>query len=157
MDGKQEVSVSSFDIGISQIVGALLSGSIDQDVLIFSMNESNQFGKKPLVSQEVQITFSLSSGTRGQPLIKMIDINGDTVKDIVYSDGDNLIRTLLATPNQKKPYAKRSLRQKLPMPKNPSDATTEDLNGDGKMDVVLHHGPADSTNLLKRVIVLMAN
>ena len=157
MDGKQEVSVSSFDIGISQIVGALLSGSIDQDVLIFSMNENNQFGKKPLVSQEVQITFSLSSGTRGQPLIKMIDINGDAVKDIVYSDGDDLIRTLLATPDQKKPYAKRSLRQKLPMPKNPSNATTEDLNRDGKMDVVLHHGPADSPDLLKRVMVLMAN
>jgi hypothetical protein len=157
MDGKQEVSVSSFDIGISQIVGALLSGSIDQDVLIFSMNENNQFGKDPLVSQEVQITFSLSSGTRGQPLVKMIDINGDAVKDIVYSDGDDLIRTLIATPDHKKPYANRSLRQKLPMPKNPSNATTDDLNGDGKIDVVLHHGPADSSELLKRVTVLIAN
>jgi hypothetical protein len=157
MDGKQEVSVSSFDIGISQIVGALLSGSIDQDVLIFSMNENNQFGKEPLVSQEVEITFSLSSGTRGQPLIKMIDINGDTFKDIVYSDGDGLIRALLATPDQQKPYANRSLRQKLPMPKNPSNATTEDLNSDGKIDVVLHHGPADNSELFKKVIVLLAN
>jgi hypothetical protein len=43
------------------------------------------------------------------------------------------------------------------MPKNPSNATTEDLNSDGKTDVVLHHGPADSSELLKRVIVLMAN
>jgi hypothetical protein len=157
MDGKQEVSVSSFDIGISQIVGALLSGSIDQDVLIFSMDADNQFGKEPLVSQEVEITFSLSSGTRGQPLVKMIDINGDTFKDIVYSDGDNLIRALLATPDQKKPYANRSLRQKLPMPKNPSNASTNDLNGDGKTDVVLHYGPADNAELLKRVVVLIAN
>jgi len=157
MDGKKEVSVSSFDIGISQIVGALLSGSIDQDVLIFSMDENNQFGEKPLVSQEVEITFSLSSGTRGQPLVRLIDINGDAVKDIVYSDGDDLIRALLATPNQKKPYSKRSLRQKIPMPKNPYNAATEDLNEDGKIDVVLHHGRADSPELLKRVVVLMAN
>jgi hypothetical protein len=157
MDGKKEVSVSSFDIGISQIVGALLSGSIDQDVLIFSMDENNQFGKEPLVSQEVEITFSLSSGTQGQPLVKMIDINGDAVKDIVYSDGDDLIRALLATPSQKKPYAKRSLRQKLPMPKNPYNTASKDLNSDGKTDLVLHHGPADSSELLKRVIVLMAN
>jgi hypothetical protein len=157
MDGKQEVSVSSFDIGISQIVGALLSGSISQDVLIFSMNENNQFGKKPLITQEVEITFSLSSGTRGQPLVKMIDINGDAVKDIVYSDGEGLIRALLATPDQKKPYALRSQRQKIPMPKNPFNAATEDLNGDEKTDVVLHHGGADSPELLKRVLVLMAN
>jgi hypothetical protein len=125
--------------------------------LIFSMDENNQFGKDPLVSQEVEITFSLSSGTRGQPLVKMIDVNGDTVKDIVYSDGDDLIRALLATPDQKKPYANRPLRQKLPMPKNPSDASTKDLNGDGKTDVVLHYGPADSAELLKRVVVLIAN
>jgi hypothetical protein len=157
MDGKQEVSVSSFDIGISQIVGALLSGSIDQEVLIFSMDGNNQFAKEPLVSQEVEITFSLSSGAQGQPLVKMIDVNGDGVKDIVYSDGEDLIRTLLATPDQKKPYAKRSLRQKISMPKNPASTSTEDLNGDGKTDLVLHHGPADNAELLKRVVVLMAN
>jgi hypothetical protein len=157
MDGKQEVAVSSFDIGITQIVGALLSGSIDQDVLVFSMDQNDQFGKEPLVSQEVEITFSLTSGTRGQPLVKMIDVNGDGVKDIVYSDGTDLIRVLLATPDQKMPYAKRSLRQKVSMPKNPNNATTEDLNKDGKIDVVLHHGRADSAELLKRVVVLMAN
>ena len=87
----------------------------------------------------------------------MIDINGDAVKDIVYSDGDDLIRTLLATPGQNNPYAKRSQRQKLAMPKNPYNAATEDLNGDGKTDLVLHHGSADSPELLKRVLVLMAN
>ena len=157
MNGKKEVSVLSFDIGISQIVGALLSGSIDQDVLIFAMDENNQFGKEPLVSHEVEITFSLSSGTQGQPLVKMIDINGDAIKDIVYSDGDELIRALIATPDQKKPYAKRSLRQKIPMPKNPFNAATKDLNADGKIDLVLHHGRADSSELLKRVLVLMAN
>jgi hypothetical protein len=157
MDGKQEVSVSSFDIGISQIVGALLSGSIDQDVLIFSMDENHQFGDKPLVSQQVEITFSLSSGTRGRPLVKMIDINGDAFKDIVYSDGEDLIRTLFATPGQKKPYAKRSLRQKISMPKNPYSAAAEDLNEDGKTDLVLHHGPADSLELLSKVVVLIAN
>lgn len=157
MDGKQEVSVSSFDIGISQIVGALLSGSIDQDVLIFSMDENNIFGEKPLISQEVEITFSLSSGSRGQPLVRMIDINGDTVKDIVYSDGEDMIRALLATPDQKKPYANRSLRQKIAMPRNPFSAASEDINADGKSDLVLHHGPADSSALLKRVLVLVAN
>tara|TARA_R110002153_G_scaffold10418_1_gene41149 strand:- start:26639 stop:28177 length:1539 start_codon:yes stop_codon:yes gene_type:complete len=157
MDGKQEVLVSSFDIGISQIIGALLSGSIDQDVLVFSMDENHQFAKEPLVSQEVEMTFSLSSGTQGQPLVKMIDVNGDGVKDIVYSDGEDLIRALLATPNQKKPYSKNSLRQKISMPKNPFNAATEDLNGDNKTDIVLHYGRADSPELLKRVVVLMAN
>ena len=43
------------------------------------------------------------------------------------------------------------------MPKNPFDAATGDINGDGKTDIVLHHGSADSSQLLKRFIILMAN
>ena len=87
----------------------------------------------------------------------MIDINGDAVKDIVYSDGEDIIRTLLATPKQKNPYANRSLRQKISMPKNPFNAATDDLNADGKIDLVLHHGSADKPELLKRVLVLITN
>jgi hypothetical protein len=68
-----------------------------------------------------------------------------------------MIRALLATPDQKKPYANRSLRQKIVMPKNPFSAASEDINADGKSDLVLHHGPADSPALLKRVLVLVAN
>lgn len=157
MDGRKEVAVSSFDIGISQIVSALLSGSIDQDVLIFSMDGNNQFSKTPTVSQEVEITFSLTSGTRGQPLVKMVDVNGDNFKDIVFSDSDDVIRTLLATPNNAKAYARRSLKQKVALPKNPSDATAQDINGDNKTDLILHYGSADNAENLKRLLVLMAN
>ena len=157
MDGKKEVTVSSYDIGISQIVSALLSGSIDQDVLIFSMDNNNQFSKTPLVSQEVEITFSLSSGTRGRPLVKMMDVNGDRFKDIVYSDGDDVLRTLMATPSEREPYDSRSLRQKISLPKNPSEASAEDINDDDKVDLVLHFGSADSPEQLKRLLVLIAN
>jgi hypothetical protein len=155
-DNKQEMVVSSYDIGIGQIIGALLSGSIDQDLMIFSMDEDEQFSEKPLVNQEVKITFSLSSGTTGEPLTRVADINGDSVKDIVFSDGDDTIRVLLATPGAKAPYARRSLSQKTVMPKNASEAESFDLNADGKMDFVLHYGRIDSAELQQQILVLMA-
>jgi hypothetical protein len=156
-DTKKEVMVSSFDIGISQIVGALLSGSIDRDVLIFAMGKDGIFAEKPLVTQEVEMTFSLSSGASGQPLTKVTDVNGDQVKDIVYSDGKDKIRVLLATPQGKKPYARRALKQKVVMPANSSKIVDYDLNGDGKADFVLHYGRADEPKMLKQVTVLIAN
>ncbi|MEP0177001.1 MAG: VCBS repeat-containing protein [Paraglaciecola sp.] len=155
-DGIQEVFVSSFDIGISQIIGALLSGGIDQDVLVFAMDENGQYQKKPLVSQEVEMTFSLSQGATGEPLIKVVDVNGDTFKDILFSDGDSAIRVLFATPDGKKPYARRSLRQKMTMPQNASSIDSVDLNKDGKSDLVIHYGQLDAEELHKQIVVLLA-
>lgn len=155
-DGTQEVFVSSFDIGISQIIGALLSGGIDQDVLIFAIDENGEYSEKPLVSQEVEMTFSLSQGATGEPLTKVVDVNGDNAKDIVFSDGDSVIRVLYATPNDKKPYARRSVRQKMTMPQNASSIEVVDLNMDGKSDLVLHYGQLDAEALHKQIVVLLA-
>jgi hypothetical protein len=155
-DDKLEVVVSSFDIGVSQIIGALMSGSIDQDTLIFSMDDSGQFSTDPIVDQEVEMTFSLSSGTTGQPLTKVIDVNGDGLKDIVYSDGTDKIKVLYAEPGDKRFFAKRALTQKLDLPKNSEGVATEDLNKDGKSDLVFRFGRGDGEEALKIVKVLMA-
>lgn len=154
-DGKLEVTVSSFDIGISQIIGALLSGSIDQEAMIFSMDENNLFGKKPIVEQDVEMTFSLSSGKSGEPLVKVADVNGDKVKDLVFSDGTEQIRVLLATPMEKRPFAKRALRQKITLPKNASQIALQDLNDDQKADLVLHYGSTDGEDMMKQILVLL--
>jgi hypothetical protein len=155
-DEKLEVVVSSFDIGVSQIIGALMSGSIDQDTLIFSMDDNGQFSKDPIVNQEVEMTFSLSSGTTGQPLTKVIDVNGDGLKDIVYSDGTDKIKVLYAQSNSKRAFAKRALTQKLQLPKDAAYVATDDLNGDGKTDLVLHFGRADEPQMMKQITVLVA-
>ncbi|MGJ8681095.1 FG-GAP repeat domain-containing protein, partial [Paraglaciecola sp.] len=155
-DDKLEVVVSSFDIGVSQIIGALLSGSIDQDNLIFSMDDNGHFSNKPVMNQEVEMTFSLSSGTTGQPLTKVIDVNADDLKDIVYSDGTDKIKVLYAEPGGKRFFAKRALTQKLDLPKNSEGVATEDLNKDGKSDLVFRFGRGDGEGALKIVKVLMA-
>jgi hypothetical protein len=156
-DGKQEVILSSFDLGISQIISALLAGSIDQDVLIFGMDDKGSYSAKPLISQEVELTFSLSSGRSGEPLMKVADVNGDKVKDLVFSDGEDKIRVLLATPGAKNAYAKRSLSQKIDVPKNAKYETVEDINGDGKADLIFHYGRADASVMQNQLSILIAN
>lgn len=156
-DGKQEVMLSSYDLGISQIIGALLSGSIDQEVLLFSMGEQGQYASKPMVSQEMEITFSLSSGRRGEPMMKVADMNGDKVKDLVFSDGEDSIKVLLATPKGKRAYAKRAKKQKIQVPKNAKDIAQYDINGDQKPDLILHYGRYDDPQMLNQVKVLIVN
>ncbi|MDQ7048721.1 MAG: VCBS repeat-containing protein [Enterobacterales bacterium] len=88
-DGKKEILVSSFDIGVSQIIGALLSGSIDQDVYIFALDDEGKFSKEPLFSEEVDLNFSLSSGRSGQAVLLAADFNGDGLNEMMLSASDN--------------------------------------------------------------------
>ena len=156
-DGKQEIMLSAFDLGVSQIISALLSSSIEQEVLIFKMDENNRFSAKPTASQDVEITFSLSSGRSGEPMMKAQDVNGDKLRDLIFSEGEEQIRVLFASDDGKKLFNKRAEKYKVRVPKNAKSITHNDVNIDGKMDLILHYSRADSAELLNKIIVLIAN
>jgi hypothetical protein len=156
-DGRQEIMVSSFELGVSQIISALLSSSIEQDVFIYKMDENQRYPSKPTVSQEVEITFSLSSGRSGQPMVKLQDINGDGFKDIIFSEEDEQIKVITALPDGKKLFNRRAEKYEVKVPKNATLITHSDVNQDNKMDLILHYSRADSAELLNKVIVLIAN
>ena len=156
-DGQQEIMVAAFDLGVSQIISALLSSSIEQEALIFKMDDNQLFSAKPTASQDVEITFSLSSGRSGEPMVKAQDVNGDKLKDLIFSDGEEQIKVLFAEPDGKRLFQKRAEKYTVKVPKNAKEIVHSDLNGDGKTDLILQYSRADSTDLLNKVVVLIAN
>ncbi len=156
-NGKMEVLVSSFDIGVSQIIGALLSGSIDQDVFVYSLNENNSFGEEPIFEEEVSLSFSLSSGQSGQPIILTLDSNGDTIKEIILSVGEkrlNIFHGLSENEASEELFNSKSKRHKTKLPANGSMVISNDLNQDGKDEVIMRYGKQDDEELKSRVVVL---
>ncbi|WP_420028921.1 hypothetical protein [Shewanella benthica] len=77
--------MAGFDIGLSQIIGALISASIDQDVYLFKMDENSQFSDDANISKEVELT----SGQSGTPVVKLADINGKDDLLIKYGSQDD--------------------------------------------------------------------
>jgi hypothetical protein len=156
-DGKQEMMLSAFDLGLSQIISALLSSSIEQQVVLYQMDEQQQYGAKPTASQDVEITFSLSSGRSGEPMVKGQDVNGDGLKDLIFSEGEEQINVLFAQANSKRLFAKRAEKFSVQVPKNAKYISHHDINKDGKMDLLLHYSRADDAKLLNKIVVLVAN
>ena len=152
-DGKKEVLVSSFDIGVTQIIGALLSGSIDQDVFVFSLNQDNRYDKKPLFSEEVDLTFSLSSGSTGQPALLSADLNGDGAKELILSASDKRLAIYIGAAN-KKLFDSRPKRQRITLPQNGAMISAVDLNGDKKEEIIVRYGKQDEESLRREIIVL---
>ena len=149
-DKKLEVMLAGFDIGLSQIIGALLSGSIDQDVYLFKMNAQGKFSKKPNVSKEVDLNFSLSSGQSGSPVVKLADLNGDNLKDLVLSSGEDELKIYYGK-RGRKVFVKRGISFDITLPEDGGTLMVDDLNNDGKDDLLINYGRQDDLSLRKTI------
>ncbi len=154
-DDKLEVLLSGFDIGLSEIIAALLSGSIDQNVYVFKMDRQNQFAKTPSISKTVDLSFSLSSGKTGNAVVKLADLNGDGLKDLVLSDNNTL--KIYTGEDGKRLFARRAIKYKTILPKDGNVLLFDDLNNDGKDDILFQYGRLDDKHLARRIKVLLAD
>ncbi|WP_093328185.1 FG-GAP repeat domain-containing protein [Thalassotalea agarivorans] len=153
-DGIREVLVSGFDIGISQIIGALLSGSIDQKVYMFKLSGRN-YPKKPNVKREVELNFSLTKGQTGFPVVQLGDFNGDGLDDMVLSDDDDEIR-VYAGVRSKSLFTKKSKGVDIDLPADGNSVFIADINGDGKDDVLFKYGRLDEEKSDTDIIYMLA-
>ncbi|QYJ86682.1 VCBS repeat-containing protein [Shewanella mesophila] len=154
-DNIDEVLVSGFDIGLSQIIGALVSGSIDQDVYLFKMNANGQFPKKANINKEVELSFSLTSGQSGSPIVKLIDLDGDGYQDLLLSDGEESLRVYLGR-NDSDLFSRDSETLKVRLPSDGEMLSDDDLNHDGRSELIINYGRQDSQSLQSQFIVIMA-
>ncbi|PKI16333.1 FG-GAP repeat domain-containing protein [Colwellia sp. 12G3] len=157
-DDKLEILLAGFDIGLSQIIGALVTGGIDQDVYVFKMSEQDKFPSKPAIKKGVELTFSLSSGQSGSAIVKLADLNGDGLKELVLSDDDDELKIYLGQKpgNKNKSFSKRSVSYSTELPKDGKLVMVEDLNGDGKDDLLMKFSRLDGENKAKEFKVLFS-
>ena len=156
-DGKMEVLVSSFDISLSDIVSALFSRKVKQDVLVFGMDANGQFSDEPLVRDHVEIRFSLSSGQTGEPMVQVSDLDGDNFKDLLLSDGEEKIKVRLANKKKQRSFAKRASSYDFNLPQNASTVTSQDINGDQKSDLIMYYGRLDDESMKHKIVIATAN
>lgn len=154
-DKKSEILVSGFKLGVSQIIGAIIAGSIDQDVHLFYMEDNDTFNKSSKVSKEVELKFSLSSGTSGSPVVKLADIDGNGVKDLILSDDDDRLLLYMGGDNASI-FAKRSEKFKTLLPAQGDMLIHDDVNNDGKDDLLLKYGREDNENLRNVFKILLS-
>lgn len=156
-DNKKEVLLSSFDISIPDIISALFSRKVKQDILVFGMDDKDKFDPEPLVRDNVEIRFSLSSGQTGNPMFTLNDIDGDDFKDLLLSDGEDKIKVRLADKNKQRSFAKRAKSYDLNLPKNAASVTNKDINADKKSDLIMYYGRLDDESLKQKVVIATAN
>jgi len=153
-DNKFEVLLSSFELSISNIIGALLAGGIDQNVLLFALDDDNKYEDDAVISKEVELNFSLSSGQSGQPIVLLSDVNGDELQDLVLSLDEEKLAIFLGK-NTSGLFNRKASKHKILLPKNGELFEHHDLNQDGKEDFIMRYGRLDDESLANKVTILM--
>ena len=134
-DGKQEFVITSVDVGIGTIIKALLTRSVSTDVSIYKM-AGQVFEDRPSISKSVSVSFDFSNGELFVPAVLSADINGDGLKDLLVQRGTDTLLVYLAEKNSQL-FSKRSIKLKLELPKSRDGFLIEDLNSDGRDELIL--------------------
>lgn len=154
-DGKFEVLISSFELSVSNIIGALMSGGIDQNVQIFALTENDNFDEDALIHKEVELSFSLTSGQSGEPIVLLTDVNGDGSQDLVLSSGKKRLKIYLGQKSSRV-FSRKASKHKLLLPKNGALFQHHDVNNDGKEDFIMRYGRLDEESMANQITILIS-
>jgi hypothetical protein len=99
---------------------------------------------------------NLSSGVQRLPLIRMLDIDGDKIDDLILSDDDDEMKVHLAQNNGNSLYKRRGETFDFDMPSNTDRIIDADVNGDGKKDLVVTYTKPDGKDKSDQISILFA-
>jgi hypothetical protein len=134
-DGRQEFVVTSVDITLGAIIGALLTRSASVDVDIYRMTDG-VFGEDPNLNKKIKVRFDFGEGDLFVPAVLSADVDGDGRKDLLVQKDED---TLLVYPGEASDrlFQRRAVQLKLNLPKDREGFMVSDLDGDGRDELIL--------------------
>ncbi len=154
-DQRLDIYIPSLDIGVGQIISALVSGEVDMDYDFYTMGDDGAYPIEANLNKEVKMTFDLSSGRSDSPLMLVSDFNGDGLSDLLVNRGDKQLRLHLGERSERL-FSRRSQTQTLSLPSDGSLVQAVELNNDGKTDVLFRYSRTDEPAQQQMLMLLIA-
>lgn len=134
-DGQMDVFVSAVEIGLGKIIGALITGTVSIKLQFYRM-EQGVYPDSPNTSRKVKARFNLSSGDVFFPSVLTTDITGDGIVDLLIQDRVDTLKIYVGTGDEKL-FSQRAVDIENKLPGDPTFLEPEDLDGDGKQDILM--------------------
>ena len=135
-DGKQEFVVTSVEITLGAIIGALITRSASVDVAIYQMTD-NVFTDKPSLTKKIKVHFDFGEGELFVPAVLSADITGDGRKDLLVQRDEETLFVYPGEPSNRL-FQKTPIKLQLSLPKERAGFVASDLDRDGRDELILH-------------------
>ena len=154
-DGKQDLLVRDVRLSFSRVIRALLSGNVPLKLHFFRMRDDGRYSDKAEYETKTNVRFSLSTGHMDIPAIRIADFDGDGLQDFVMQTDDNELSFFHGEPTAGL-FAEDAVTRRVPLPRNGELVAADDVNGDGRTDLIIRYNAADGEAASRTVRLLLA-
>ena len=154
-DGKQDLVVRKAKLSFGRVIRALVAGSVGVEIHFHKMTEDDRYDDEANFVAKTKVKFSRSSGQVDIPALEVADFDGDGLQDLVVQTDRGKLSYYHGEPTETL-FAKKPLAFEAVLPRNGELVDTEDINGDGRADMLLRYDESDADGLAKTVRLLLS-
>lgn len=149
-DGMIDLAISSVQFGITKIIGALLTGSINFDLNFYQM-QAGIYPSRANATRSVTASFDLTTGDVFFPFVLIVDLNGDGNAELLVQDGMSTLKIYTGVAGSDL-FSRTSTDFKGDLPPDAEMIYLADLNNDGRKDIVMRLEKKNQDNRVKVLV-----
>jgi hypothetical protein len=154
-DGKQDLVVRKAKLSFGRIIRALFSGSVPIEIHFHKMSEKDTYEEDANFVAKTKVRFSRSSGQVDIPAIAVDDFDGDGLQDLVVQSAPDHLGFYDGEPTDQL-FAKKPASYEIDLPRNGELVSAQDINDDGRADLLLRYNESDADGMVNKVRVLLS-
>lgn len=154
-DGMQDLLVRKVRLSFARVIRALLSGNVSLRLNFFRMTPEGGYAEEPNYVARINVQFSMASGQMDIPAVAVADFNGDGYKDLLKQTKPNRLSLSLGNAGPEL-FVDESIDIEVDLPRNGELVTSEDVDGDGRADLIMRYTAADGDQASRIVRLLIA-
>ena len=141
-DSHSELAIVELDIGFTDfisIASAAISGDaveFDAEIRIHRGIEKYQFSEGAEIEKDFEFSSKMVEGSENlNPSVNIKDFNGDGKNDLLLRTDDNVLKIFYG--EEKRLLSRKAKKIKHDLPESNNDILTQDINQDGKEDILI--------------------
>lgn len=145
-DGRKDLLVRNVRMSFGRVIRALLSGNVSLQLRFYRMTGADTFDDEANFATRTSVRFSVSSGQVDIPAIKVADFDGDGLQDLVMQTDSDELSFQFGIPGDGL-FADDAIERPVVLPRNGDLVVTDDVNDDGRADLVIRYNESDEEQL----------